>query len=72
MKEIKKILKDYFIYFPPGYQKTDINKKVDTSSVWKIKVKAMNKHRSQISDFNRILKYQERLPKIEYFVTLQK
>jgi len=61
-------LPSYFIYFPPGYKKDELNIKIDISSVWDTKVKAMYTHKSQTTDVKRILKYREGLPKKECFV----
>lgn len=66
--EARNKLKDYFIYFPPGYKKVDIDKTVDVSAVWDIKVKAMLAHKSQVKDAQRILRSRQGLPKEEYFL----
>lgn len=60
--------KDYFIYFPPGYKKSEIHKVVKTKDVWDKKVEAMNQHKSQSEDIKRILKIQQKLPKEEHFL----
>ena len=72
VKKIKKIIGDYFVYFPPGYKKNDIAKTVDINSVWETKVKAMKKHQSQIHDVNMILDFLEKMPKVEHFLVLKK
>lgn len=59
---------DYFIYFPPGYKKTEVDKTVDVEDVWNIKVKAMMVHKSQIKDAKRILKTIEKAPREEHFL----
>lgn len=61
--------KDYFIYFPEGYTETEINKTVDVTDVWDIKVKAMMCHKSQKHDAENILKVAAKFPKEEYFIT---
>jgi LmbE family N-acetylglucosaminyl deacetylase len=63
---------DYFIYFPPGYSKAEIDKVVDVAPVWDMKVKAMHEHVSQRADAERILKRSEKLPKEEYFLVKRK
>lgn len=63
---------DYFIYFPPGYKRSEIDKIVDVSDVWETKVKAMLAHKSQFHDAKRILKTMESFPKEEYFLVVKK
>jgi len=46
----------YFVYFPAGYPKHEISKRVDVSSVLNIKIAAIKEHKSQIHDFDAILK----------------
>lgn len=67
-KERAAKMQDYFIYFPPGYDKADVDKVVDISDVWDVKVKAMMCHESQKHDAERILKSAENYPKEEYFL----
>lgn len=62
----------YFIYFPPGYKTSEIDKTFDITSVWDIKVKAIHEHISQAADAKRILKRLEMLPKEEYFLVKKK
>lgn len=71
LKKYSKFRKDYFIYFPPGYHLSEIDKIVDTKDVWEIKVKAMNAHKSQIHDIKRVLSMQKKMPKREYFLILK-
>lgn len=59
---------DYFIYFPEGYSLDIINKTVDVSNVWDMKVKAMMCHKSQKHDADNILKAAVNFPKEEYFI----
>jgi len=68
----REAFKDYFIYFPPGYRKEDIDKVVDVSDVWDQKIEAMYKHESQAHDVERILKGYRDLPKEENFIILKK
>jgi N-acetylglucosamine malate deacetylase 2 len=62
---------DYFIYFPPGYDRTQIDKVVDISPVFEIKLKAMQAHQSQIKDLKRLVESYQRRPKEEYFLILK-
>lgn len=67
-KEVRSKMGDYFIYFPPGYPKKEIDKVIDVSSVWETKVAAMYCHKSQIKDVKRILESRKNMPKKEYFL----
>lgn len=64
--------KKYFIYFPPGYRKEEIDKVVDISKVWETKLKAIMAHQSQIKDAKRILKNRIFASKEEYFLVKEK
>lgn len=68
LKERSDMRKDYFIYFPQGYDKSEIDKTVNTKDVWDLKVKAMMAHESQKHDAESILKDAVNLPKEEYFL----
>lgn len=70
-ESFSKFRRDYFIYFPPGYKKPQIDKIVDVSEVWDKKIGAMKVHKSQIHDVERILKIQQKLPKEEYFLVVK-
>ncbi len=63
---------DYFIYFPPGYKKSEIVKIRDVSPIWKQKVKAIHAHKSQLHDIEQILKRHAKLPKEECFLEINK
>ncbi len=62
----------YFIYFPPGYNQSEIDKTVNVEPVWDTKVKAMHEHVSQAADAKRILQRMKKLPKEEYFLVKKK
>jgi len=66
------VSKDYFIYYPPGYQKSQIDKTISIEPVWEQKIKAMSCHESQYHDYRRNLKKYETLPKEEYFIITTK
>lgn len=61
-------VKNYFIYFPPGYKRDEVDKIVDITDVWEKKIQAMMIHKSQNSDAKRLLKLWENVPKEEYFL----
>ncbi len=65
-------VKDYFIYWPPGYKKEEISKVIDVSVVWEQKTEAMYQHESQRHDVERILKEYNGLPQEENFIVLKK
>ncbi len=62
------LMKDYYIYFPPGYGQDEITTTINISAVWDTKVRAMKKHQSQIHDVERILKRFKDFPKEENFL----
>lgn len=64
--------KDYFVYFPEGYQEQEIDLKIDTSEFWEKKVQAMHEHKTQKKDMESILAHYEKLPKEEYFLIKKK
>lgn len=67
-----KEIKDYFVYFPPGYKPEEIDLEVDVSEYWDKKIKAINVHRSQKKDAQRIIKSLEKFPKKEHFLVIRK
>lgn len=71
-EELQKLVKDYFIYFPPGYKTTEIDKVITTEDVWDIKVRAMRAHESQREDMEKVLKWKLQVPKEEYFLIVEK
>jgi N-acetylglucosamine malate deacetylase 2 len=71
-KRFRSFMKKYFIYFPPGYDKTEVDEVVDVSSVWSIKRRAMMQHKSQMKDALGMLAVESILPKEEYFLVRKK
>lgn len=71
-KEMSAQEKDYFIYFPDGYEKTDVQEVTDISSVWDKKVAAIKVHTSQQKDGVKMLSKLSELPKEEYFLVVNK
>jgi LmbE family N-acetylglucosaminyl deacetylase len=69
---IEPMRKDYFIYMPVGYQKSDVDKVVDISQVWDIKLQAIRAHQSQSHDGEEIIKNAQKFPRAEYFKLLKK
>lgn len=68
----REAFKEYFIHFPPGYKKDEIDKVIDVSVVWEQKIEAMYQHESQMHDIERILKGYRDLPQEENFIVLKK
>lgn len=62
----------YFIYYPAGYKKDEIDEVVDVSGMWDTKVKAMYEHKTQLHDVERILEQAVDFPKEEYFLVEEK
>lgn len=58
----------YFIYFPPGYKRSQVDKIIDIEKYWPIKKQAMFAHKSQIEDARKVLARMENLKKEEYFL----
>lgn len=54
-KGITERYKDYFIYFPEGYDDDEVTTRIDVSSVWGQRIAAMKEHKSQWNDVQRIL-----------------
>lgn len=72
LKERALTRKDYFIYFPPGYDRDEFDEVVDIADVWDVKVAAMHEHKSQVKDMQNILESAKNFPKEEYFFVLKK
>lgn len=71
-EELRKLVTDYFIHMPHGYTESEIQKVINTESMWDIKVKAMRMHQSQWEDVEKVLRWQMQLPKEEYFLVVEK
>lgn len=72
LKERAETRKDYFIYYPVGYDRSQFDLIVDISDVWDTKVNAMKEHKSQVKDMENILKTAVHFPKEEYFLIRKK
>lgn len=71
-KEYEALVENHFIFFPPGYTKSEISRTVDTTEIWELKVKAMHLHESQLHDAKKVLAKLEKLPKEENFIIKRK
>lgn len=72
LKEREMMPENYFVYFPDGYKKNEIDWEVDITDVWDTKLKAMNAHASQKHDTKTVQKAFKNLPKKEYFLKFQR
>jgi len=61
-------MKHYFIYFPEGKCREEVDEVVNIEEVYEQKVAAMHAHVSQTNDVRQILKLQKNLPKEEFFM----
>lgn len=55
-KEQTKYIKDYFIFFPSGYKKNEIDLSVNINDLVDKKIKVIKCHKTQIKDGNNIIK----------------
>ena len=69
---VSKKFKDYFIYFPPGCKRSEVDKIENVSKFLDLKIKAINCHASQIQDVKTVLALVKKLPSEEYFLALKK
>ena len=67
-----KFVRGYFIYFPPGYKKNEIDMVIDVKDVWDKKIEAIKAHKSQVKDGKMILSFMPHIPKKEYFLVKTK
>lgn len=71
-EEMRNGFESYYIYFPPGYKKEDINKVEDVSEVWEQKLQAIHCHKSQAKDAGRVIRRLNRFSKHEHFMVREK
>lgn len=71
-EEFRNQTPSYFIYFPQGYKKSEIDKIIDISSVFEQKISAMKAHKSQYKDAEFLISRNAILPKEEYFLVKKK
>ncbi|MBI5044916.1 MAG: PIG-L family deacetylase [Candidatus Levybacteria bacterium] len=65
-------MQDYFIHFPKGYERQEVDEVISVENVWETKVKAMHCHVSQMKDVESVLKGAKDSPKEEYFLIDEK
>lgn len=71
-REVSDAMGDYFVFFPPGFTREQVDKIVDVSSVWEKKIASAQCHTSQQKDVDRVTKRWESLPKEEWFFINQR
>lgn len=65
---LTRLIPKYFVYFPRGFSKTEIDECVEIKDVWKQKIESIKSHKSQAGDIERYLTISLLLPKEEYFL----
>jgi LmbE family N-acetylglucosaminyl deacetylase len=68
----RSMIKDYFIYFPSGYEKDEVDEVIDVSDVWNERMQSVLCHGSQEKDMKECFKDLNQLPKEEYFLVKRK
>jgi LmbE family N-acetylglucosaminyl deacetylase len=61
-------MQDYFVFFPPGYEKEKVDKVVDIADVFEKKMAAAACHESQGKDVLRVTTRWKETPKEEWFL----
>jgi LmbE family N-acetylglucosaminyl deacetylase len=59
---------EYFVFFPPGFEKKDVDMVVDIEDVFEQKLDAARCHTSQQGDVDRVTARWMRMPKEEWFL----
>lgn len=65
-------IKDYFIYFPEGYDESEVDEVVDVTDFWDKKIQSIKAHASQSEDVRMMLEYHKNLAKEEFFLVKSK
>lgn len=67
-KVVSDAMQDYFIFFPQGFEKKEIDMVVDITEVFEKKLKAARSHTSQQKDVDRTTTRWMNMPKEEWFL----
>ncbi|MEI7653207.1 MAG: PIG-L deacetylase family protein [bacterium] len=70
--QTRDFMNDYFIYRPPGYPRDEIDEVIEVSDVWETKILAMQCHKTQIGDMQKVLKRPPVMLMEECFLTEEK
>jgi len=70
--EISNKMKNYFIFFPKGFKKNQVDQIIDVSKYWDKKIRAIKTYKSQKKDAERILNLLKNYPREEYFFISKK
>lgn len=71
-EDARNLIKDYFVYFPQGYKKDEVDMVVDVSDVYDTKLKAIYAHESQKGDIKVVTEILEKTAKEEYFLVVRR
>lgn len=71
-KEVSDAMREYFVFFPEGYDKKDVDLVVDISSVFETKLQAAACHATQKTDVERVTKRWKTLPKEEWYLVTKR
>lgn len=71
-EQLTESIDNYFVHFPCGYKKEELDQIIDIRNYWDIKIEAMNKHKSQKHDLEWWLSILNKLPKEECFQVIEK
>lgn len=66
-RDVSESMSDYFVYFPPGFRREEVDMVIDISGVFTQKVAAAMCHQSQKKDADRVVARWMEAPKEEWF-----
>jgi len=70
--QMRLTIEDYFIFFPPGYDRSEVDLIVDTNEVWPQQLQAIRAHHSQLKDGENMETRLARLPHEELFLVVKR
>lgn len=66
-KAISDEFKDYFVFFPEGKKKDEVDEIISVRKTWSLKIRAMMQHSSQIKDAKKLIELLSKFPKENWF-----